>query len=300
MSTLLNTITGTTTPDPTAYTNQLQVNEQTAEAKASANSTLSSISSYLGFAQLAGISSSVLNPLYDLQAKAQELVSSTDLSPAAIEKKRQELEAQLLNAQNQAATDINAQRLKDIDAAYEGIQTTVIEVRADTTTSPALLQKYEDLLTKAEETKAALAAATPESPAPDDLASAESLLQELESLNIDKEAEESKEFSWSRVQKKTTLILKKWMLRVLLAFCAIVGGLVLLNHYSAESFLPVKLFYFAHGAAFFPLSLLFGIYRFFRDRFQKGVIYRLSIFAFLTFLVTAYFYDFIGYLSKGG
>ncbi len=46
-------------------------------------------------------------------------------------------------------------------------------------------------------------------------------------------------------------------------FCvigAILGGIILSNHFVAESFWGIKLYYFIYGAAFFPGSLAFGLF----------------------------------------
>jgi hypothetical protein len=95
-------------------------------------------------------------------------------------------------------------------------------------------------------------AAPPTFPTPD------ALLSSLDELDGAKEAEENKVFSWSRLGRKVVKILMYYVSVVAVALGALLGGIVLSNTYASDPFWGIRLFYFVYGAAFFPLSLMYG------------------------------------------
>lgn len=251
-------------PPASAYADQKAETANLADAKAQLAGVTSSLGLALSAAKLAGIDTTNLD---NLNAEAESL-SSANLTSAQLEAKTTALNAKLANAQATQDAQRKAAALKAMEDAVTTIQKRVTAIKADTTTSAQLLQKYKDHQTAAESALTALktdapkkkevvAGAEPAIPEPV-IPDPETLLRQLDDLDTEKDAEENKSFNWTRFGKKITTVMMFYGTIISVAIGVILGAIIMSNVYASEPFWGIKLYYFIYGAAFFPLSLIYG------------------------------------------
>lgn len=86
-------------------------------------------------------------------------------------------------------------------------------------------------------------------------------LRELELLDLEKQAEEDKEFNIRRAAARTAAAWRTALVTAAIVIGGIVGGIITANAYIGERFWALKLYYFIYGAVFFPASLLYALIR---------------------------------------
>ena len=246
-------------PPASAYADQKAETANLADAKSQLAGVTSSLGLALTAAKLAGVDTTNLD---NLNAEAASLASA-NLTAAQLEAKTTALTAKLATAQ---ATQ-DAKRHEDAIAAQQAavttIQTRVALIKKDSTTSSPLLMQYTDLQ-KTSETALATLKAAPAKQGVDisgnapDIPDPATFLSQLEDLDTAKDAEENKTFNWTRFGKKVTSVMMFYGTILSVALGVILGGIIMSNTFANDSFWGIKLYYFIYGAAFFPLSLIYG------------------------------------------
>ena len=252
-------ITAPAVPSPSTYANQKEENANLNDARANLNSTVSSINLAIQATKLAGLPPAYTQNLTDLATQAKTLGNSTTLTSDEIAKQTAAIDTKLGAAQAQQASAIRQQTILDMIAAKNKVEARVTSIRGDSTTSPGLLQQYNDLLTSVNNALDAamaqqgdISAATPTYPTADEF------ITRLDELDTLKDAEENKEFNWTRFGNRTFKEVMKWFSITSVAIGAILGGIVMSNAYASDTFWAIKLYYFVYGTILFPLSLLYG------------------------------------------
>jgi hypothetical protein len=276
---------GSGVPDPAKLLNQQAVDNQLQVVKNQVSSVINSIDLATKAGQLIGLSQPYIDKLNGLKDKGKSLLDQPNMTPDQLYTKMKGLDTEyktVLAEQEKKADDLRAQKAKQ---AVDSVRARLREIEADSTTSKGLKDKYQLLLADAEAMyktiEGALEAAkevqqaaikegfqeggTP-TPGPT-LKVADSLFQEtpdsildrLQRLNLEKEAEEEKTFDVRRATRRFFLYFKKTFWYVSLAFAAMFGGMILSNFYIDEPFWAIKIYYFLIGAALFPLTLLLGV-----------------------------------------
>lgn len=249
-------IKGTETPDPSAYANQQQEAANLADARSSLSSTTAAIQIALSVAQAAGAPTQTLS---DLNTQVSTL-ASTNLTSAQLAAQINSVNTKLAAAAVTNAAAIKEQAISDMISAINIIEERVNIIRADKTTTSDLLNKYNTLLKSANQALNALqnppvdvsGTTPPTYPAPD------SLLSTLDDLDTLKDAEENATFNMERFFKRIFNKTMYYCVIVFIALGALLGGIIMSNAYASDIFWGIKLYYFVYGAAFFPLSLVYG------------------------------------------
>jgi hypothetical protein len=260
MATVLSSlgITGVSAPDPSAYKNIQMESSNLAEAKSEMKATISNIDIVLSGADLVGLPPSYTASVKSLRDEASSAINS-NMTSAQLAAKSTDISAKLKDVTTQQEGQRRADRVKALTDARDTILARVTAVRADKTTSAELLASFNSLLDQANESLKAAevkegfqVAPTPVILSPDEL------INKLEDLNTLKDAEENKTFNWNRFWKKILRILMFCLLIVSCTTGALLGGIIMSNAYAADYFWAIKLYYFIFGAAFFPISLVYG------------------------------------------
>jgi hypothetical protein len=103
----------------------------------------------------------------------------------------------------------------------------------------------------------------------------ESLKDTLARLDEQNENDDNKVFNWARFRVRILNIMMRGLLIISLFFGFLFGGIIMSNAYAEDYFWGIKLFYFIYGAAFFPLSLFYGMY--YKPYWVSGLIPLYSI-----------------------
>ena len=274
MASLLATLglTNTAAPDPSAYTNIQAEASNLTSAKSGLSDTITNIGLALNSADLLGIDPTYTNTLKSLQAQATTTLNS-NMTSAQIATQSETLNNKLQAAKGQQVEAVKKEAIAALTTATKTVSDRVAVVRADKTTSVALLAKYEKLLADA---NAALAEA--KKPASSGSAGSGSgsgsgpastptivyqtpddLLATLDDLDAEKDAEENKEFNWQRFFKKILRITMLGLSYVTVIFGLLLGGIATSNAYASDYFWAIKLFYFIYGAIGFPITLCMAV-----------------------------------------
>lgn len=258
-------------PPASAYADQTAETANLAHAKTQLADVTSTLGLALTGAKLAGIDTTNLD---NLNAEANSL-SGVNLTAAQLQAKTTALSAKLATVQATQDAQRKAAALKAMQDAVTAIKKRVAAIKVDTTTSAQLLQKYKDLEGTAETALTNLKAApakkegfatgsgsgsgsTTDNTPPPEIPDPEALLSQLDDLDTAKEAEENKSFNWTRFGKKITSVMMFYGTIISIAIGAVLGGIIMSNIYASDPFWGIKLYYFIYGAAFFPLSLIYG------------------------------------------
>ena len=236
--------------DPNKYLNQTTVTGQTSAALSALKGTAGSIGSVLNITkQIPGIPPSVVDSLQSLNTDATGLMSkAATMGPEAIEKERATLDNRLVTIQaSVAAQEASAKRMA-YDEAVAAVMARVKTVNADSTV-PA------DIKAKFTAVQDSIAADMSGNMTPDEILGA------LQAANEDLLVSENKEFSSVRFLRRIGATCITGLYYMLFGLAILFGGIIASNVYAKERFWGVKAFYFFYGAAFFPLTLLYGIVR---------------------------------------
>lgn len=286
MSDILSTLGITTAaPDPTKYTNQQAVDAQMKSIKGQITSLQSQLNTAVTVGTLFGVPDTYTKQLTDLTAQAEAL-KGMNLAPDVLDAKRKELEAKFTETKDQQLQRINKQMIESAQEAVDVTATRLKEVETEGVASPELLEKYRKLRERAlqilqgaqaailsassgtaataaaaaegfQDAAAAAAAAAPFDPST--MKQPQEILDSLESLDLEYAAEKDKKSGESNVMiltAKTYAV--QTALIVVVVGSILFGGIIAVNSYIKEPFLPIRLFYFIYGAALFPLALLGG------------------------------------------
>jgi len=266
MASLLSTlgITNTAAPDPSTYTNIKAETANLAEAKTELNSILSNIRIATNAAQLAGLPPSYTESLTALSNEATSAANS-NMTSAQIAAKNTEIAAKMAELKEQQKLAVRQQSIDDMEAAVKTITERLNVIRADQRTSPELLEKYETLYKNAEAALVAVKAppeakkegSESEPPALTYLTAAQ-YLDELDSLDTLKDAEEKKDFNWSRLAKRILGWTMYFAMIISLIIGFLFGGIIMSNSFAEDKFWAIKIYYFIYGAALFPISISMG------------------------------------------
>ena len=254
-------ITGVSAPDPSAYSNIQAESLNLNEAKGDLKSTLSNIDLAISGADLIGLPPSYIASAKSLRAEADSAMNS-NMSSAQLAAKNVDISKKLELAKTQQVEAVKQEQIDEYTTARDTIVARVNVINADKTTSTELTAQYNKLLeevnkalndtkTPPVKTEGSTDVITPP-------ASAEDLLATLDNLDTLKDKEENKEFNWQRLLKKVLRVTMFALMIISVSIGAILGGIVMSNAYAADHFWAIKLFYFIYGAAFFPISLLYG------------------------------------------
>lgn len=257
-------LTNTAAPDPSAYTNIQAEATNLTSAKTAMSDTISNIGLALNAADLANIDPTYTNSLKSLQTEAASILNS-NMTSAQIAAKTADLSKKLEVAKVQQVEAVKKGTVEALTTATKTVSDRVAVVAADKTTSPELLKEYKQLLTDA---NAAVAEAKKPSTSSAGSGSGptivyktpEELLAILDDLDTKKDAEENKEFNWSRFYKKILRITMYCLLFVSVGFGMLLGGIAASNAYAADYFWAIKVFYFIYGAVGFPITLSMTAY----------------------------------------
>ena len=250
-------------PDPTEFLKQKEVSSQLDEARGNVNSTLGTVSFAVDAAKALGVPASAVSSLEGLQGKAKALSEATNLTPAQMEAKRAEIEQGLAKAkaeQEVATRAAELTRMEEVAAATAAERKTV---DGDTTLPRTLADSLKQLDERCQAALKAVkeAVAAKKDPA-DSVETPETLRLALDSLISQRLTIENKENSGGVRGIKESV---KWgvggLMILFLVGAALLGGIVLSNAYVEESFVGIRLYYFVYGLLFFPLSLIYGIWK---------------------------------------
>lgn len=236
--------------DPSKYLNQTTVTGQTSAALSALKGTAGSIGSALNLAkQVPGIPPGVIDSLQSLNTDSTALVSkASTMGPEAIEKERATLDARLVTIQTNVASEEASAKRRAYDEAVTSVMARVKTVNADSTVPADMKAKFNAI-------QESIVADTEGTMTPD------AILGALTAANEDLLVSENKEFSSLRLLRRIGATCFTGMYYMLFGLAILFGGIIASNTYAREHFWGVKAYYFFYGAAFFPLTLLYGIVR---------------------------------------
>ena len=170
----------------------------------------------------------------------KSLDSVAGLAPSIVAKRRDAINTMLSGIEDAALKHDDEVAKKRMDEAVATVTARIKEIRVDTSVPKEIKDKYELIL--------------------DDLeASPEDLINALANADDDLLVYENKEFNGWRLVKRAWRFASDYIYYILLFICALFGGIIMSNVYINETFLPIRVYYFFYGTAFFPVSLLYGI-----------------------------------------
>lgn len=274
-------------PNPAAYSDAAAVASQQKQAISGLQNTMATISSASSLLKGAGVSSTALDKLNELNKRGDTLLSKVaTMSPADLTKEAAALSAEYMVEQYNAIKVQYEKTLSDTTAIAAKINTRVEEIKNDTTTSNGLLSKYETLLSEVNDSVKLLNSSPPfyiedtepvlsnssgsSGSAPKAkyvIPTVPSMIEyqdKLDTLDGLKEEEEGGGFTFSRIFRKfknwVSLYLYTAFFAIIILSSMILGGIISSNAYvDVESmYLPNRIFYFVYGALGFPLSILAG------------------------------------------
>jgi len=284
MTSILQTL-GLGPPNPAAYSDASAVASQQTQALGGLQSTVASVGTALTFAKTSGVSSSTLDSLQTISTKGNTLMSqAATMNPATLATRTAALNSELMVAQFNALNEQYTKTLSETRAIAAIINTRVLEIRRDSTTSSGIRSQYESLLNDVSGSVTLLLASPPvytvtsttsgstgssgsssiSSYVVPTVPTAEEYQSRLDTLDGLKEQEEGSGYTFPRIWRR----FKYWcytylymgLLYVFMFSSFIMGGILSSNAYvSAEPmYLPNRIFYFVYGALAFPISILAG------------------------------------------
>ena len=178
-----------------------------------------------------------LAPL-NLIEKSLNQVSS--LGPDIVAKRRAQINTMLSGIEAAAIkhdSDVEAKKLADAKLVVEA---RVRQIRLDSSVPKEIKDKYELILE-------------------DKNATPDSLIDALANADDELLVYENKEVNAWRLVKRAWRLASDYIYYILLFTCILFGGIIMSNVHIHETFLPIRIYYFIYGSAFFPASLLYGI-----------------------------------------
>lgn len=264
MASVLSTLGLTASvPDPTEFLKQKEVSSQLDEVRGNVNSTLGTVSFAIDAARALGVPASAVANLEGLQTKAKELSEATNLTPAQMEAKRAEIEQGLAKARTEQEALTRAAELSRAEEVAAAVAAERKKVEGDATLPRTLADSLKQLDERCQAALKAVreAVAAKKNPA-DSVETASALQSALDALITQRLTIENKENSGGvrAIQESV-----KWGVGGLMIFfivgAALLGGIILSNIHYEEVFWGIRLYYFIYGTLFFPLSLLYGVWK---------------------------------------
>jgi hypothetical protein len=276
MTSILNTL-GLGPPNPAAYSDASAVATQKTQIVTTLQVTLAAMSTALMGAKTMGFPGAQIDSLKQHVADGTALLSqAANMGPAALQAKVSELESKFASSQfNITQTNYNS-KVSALQAVINKVQTRVTAIRADTTTSPDLLAKYNTLLTDAQAAVATLQASPPVYKAPSDSSGSSALYTipiVLEPVNIQDRLDALDDEKDNEVGSGTNLTrlydrIKRWVnthfityfIYITIFASMILGGIITSNLYLEveSSAVLSRIFYFIYGAIFYPVPIAYS------------------------------------------
>lgn len=178
--------------------------------------------------------------LAPLKLIENEISKVSKLGPDIVAARRAEINDMLTGVAEAAAARDNELEAKKLRNAKAVVLARVKQVTADSSVPDDIKHDYEIILQ-------------------DENATPEELLNNLADADDALLVHEDKEFSGWRLIKRAWRFSSDYIYYILLLITAFFGGIILSNVYIEESYLPIRLYYFFYGTAFFPISLMYGI-----------------------------------------
>ena len=281
VSSLLTTV-GLGPPNPAAYSDASAVASQQTQAVSGLSSTVGTIGTTLTVLKSTGASSGTLDKVSSLQTQANTLLSqSSTMSPAALEAKRAQIEAELIATQTTALQEQYTTTLTDLQKQKKVIAERVAVVTADNSTSANLSAKYKALLADISGQESLLLASPPtfstgssgssgsSGSAPTvstyvvpPTSSPEDFQARLDALDSEKDTELGAGFNSGRTMRHFRWWISTYLVTplfgIFIALSMLLAGSIASNAYVAaeKGYLMNRIFYFVYGALGFPLTIL--------------------------------------------
>lgn len=257
MATVLSSLGVTSpVPDPAAYKNVMDEVTNMVNVRNMTQSTIDRINAALDTAVATRLPRTYIDKLEEIANETTNL-QTANLGAAASAAKLGDIENRLANIIKEQEGAIQKQRTSELKSLQHRI-----EKRLKRVENTNLKKEYEKLL---HDVKGAFLQGT----------SIEVLHERLAELDEKDENDTNKEFNWARFRGRILRIMMRGLLIISVSFGALFGGIILSNAFAEDYFWGIKLFYFIYGAAFFPLSLFYGIY--YKPHWVSGLIPLYSI-----------------------
>jgi hypothetical protein len=192
--------------------------------------------------------------LAPLKLIESSISSVANLGPDIVARRRAEINAMLTKIDDAAKNYERLDEEKRKRDALVIINKRIKEVASDSTIPKKIKNEFDNILARKPPTKDKDGFLR-EDPGP----GPEEMLERLVNAEDALTAHENTEFSGWRLIKRAWRFSSDYIYYILLFTTAIFGGIILSNVYINESFLPIRLYYFFYGTAFFPISLMYGI-----------------------------------------
>jgi hypothetical protein len=192
--------------------------------------------------------------LAPLKLIESSISSVANLGPDIVARRRAEINTMLTKIEDAAKAYERMDEEKRKREALVIVNKRIKEVASDSTIPKKIKNQFDAILAKKPPTKDKDGFLR-EDPGPNPEELLERLLNAEDALKL----HENTEFSGLRLIKRAWRFSSEYIYYILLFTTAIFGGIILSNVYINESFLPIRLYYFFYGTAFFPISLMYGI-----------------------------------------
>ena len=265
-------------PNPADFNAASDIGKQLTTVKGNINTTLSTIGAAITAGKAMGMNNGTINTLSSLETKTQALLTNNDMTPAALERQRAIIQAELVATQASVATTKYNELLAAVIASHMTVSTRVAQVANDTTISEPLLADYKTLLTDVSGTIDLVKATNPGTMGstlpktadgilyyvpPSGMTTPDDAKNRLYDLDTRYDQNQSGEFNWSRMYQKaykfffTTFV--SVMFGILTVISILLGGIVTSNAYISE-WVGNRIYYFIYGGLLFPLTIAYGIF----------------------------------------
>lgn len=251
-------ITSPVAPPASAYSDQQAETANLADAKSQLMGVTSNIGLATTTAKQLGLDPAYTQSLDNLNNEAANLATK-NLSSAQLSAQTTALQNKLTDAKTTQEAAVKQKELDDMTAASNAISERLAAVKADSTAPAENVKQYDELNTAAQAALKAL------KDPPKDLSGAiihpnpTALLAKVDDIDTALDAAQNKVFNWKRFMKKVVNQIMYWTAMIACGVGFVLGGIIMSNAYAADHFWAIKVFYFIYGAAFFPLSVVYGV-----------------------------------------
>jgi len=264
MATLLSSLGVTSSiPDPAAYKNVMDEVTNMMNVRNMTQSTLERINKAIDTAVAERLPRTYIDKLDELANEITNL-QTANLGAAATATKFGDIENRLAVTLKEQEAAVQKQRISDLNSLKD-----TVTARLKGVEHKEIKKEYEKLLNDVSESLEAAKDPSLQGK------SFESLKDTLARLDEQNENDDNKVFNWARFRVRILNIMMRGLLIISLFFGFLFGGIIMSNAYAEDYFWGIKLFYFIYGAAFFPLSLFYGMY--YKPYWVSGLIPLYSI-----------------------